>query len=640
MSQTLAEQPGMQASNPSMQAFRDMPAILRPWSLKWQVCLTTLTLLVFSAVMIQIWNYKNFLSTEIQRTEEKHLVIAQNVALSLSRYITDASQVFIYLQGDLADHDIAARGHFMMREFGMDAIAILNADSMLAQSTSLHDPMPSLPDAKVLEGLRNGANKNLFGVQVSALQQLAEGKYFILGYNLPEGALAIAWLNTRYIKSLQERIVFGENGHSAIFDATGRAVAHPSPTVEENMMDASGISIVALMLERKEGVGTFHSPPMDRDMIAGYTFVPETGWPVMVPQPFHELSDAVHANLLRSYAVAALTALFLGFMGWRVASRIVEPIEQFTRSSQRITEGNYAVELPDVEKSSIEMAALNESLKAMIAQVKLSQDRLREALRLEEDESRRKNEFIVIASHELRTPLNGVLGMLSVCRDKACDADLEKYLDLALGAARRLNRIVDNMVAFTEASANQMKISPAVFDARTALEALSRGYARRAAARGLAFDFAWLNDADSLIVADPEKVLQLASILLDNAIKFSNEGSIRFFASTGIDAEAKGGATLIMSVRNTGMGMDTADQDRLFQPFAQITGNGASASPFARQQQGIGMGLCIARTMATAMGGFITCSSKQDEGSTFEVRIPVERSARNGSLRINQEQGA
>jgi signal transduction histidine kinase len=629
MGQTVANLTRPPAATSARVRFSRLVDLVRPASLKWQICLTILTLLFCSAFLIQIWNYKNFLSGEVQRTEEKHLVIAQNLSLAMSRYINDVAQVFIYLQADLAQDDMVTRSHVMMRKFDLDTITIVRADNSIAQTTSAFGKVPPLPSAAVLDELREGGSTALFGVQVSDLERIGDKRYFVLGLKLQDGALAIGYLTTDYIKSLQERILFGDNGHSAIFDATGRAIAHPSRTVEDNMMDASGISVVALMLERKEGVGMFYSPPMDQDMIAGYTYVPETGWAVMVPQPLSELSEAVHASLVESYLVALLTAVILAFMGWRLAHRIVQPIEHFTRSSQEITQGNYNVELPDLEQSSREMSTLNESLKKMVATVRQSEHRLRAALRLEEQESQRKNEFIVIASHELRTPLNGVLGMLSACSDRSQDEEMRGYLDLAHGSAKRLSRIVDNMIAFTEASEDELKISPAPFDARSSLEMLCRGFARRAEAKGLTFDFSWPRGEDRLLVADRDKIEQVVSILLDNAVKFTDRGGVLFSAQTETATDGTG-STLVISIRDTGAGMAEADQAQIFKPFSHLVGSQAS-NPFARHHQGIGMGLCIAKTVATAMGGSLSFTSQLNQGSTFVARIPVETSIPQGS---------
>lgn len=622
MGPTVANLSRPPAATTAKMRFSRLVDLVRPASLKWQICLTILTLLFCSAFLIQIWNYKNFLSGEVQRTEEKHLVIAQNLSLAISRYINDVAQVFIYLQADLAQDDMVTRSHVMMRKFDLDTITIVRPDNSIAQTTSAFGTAPPLPRAEILDALREGVSTSLFGVQLSNLERIGDRKYFILGFKLPGGALAIGYLATDYIKSLQERILFGDNGHSAIFDATGRAIAHPSRTVEDNMMDASGISVVALMLERKEGVGMFYSPPMDADMIAGYTYVPETGWAVMVPQPFDELSDTVHANLLESYLVALLTAVILAFMGWRLAHRIVQPIEHFTRSSQEITQGNYNVDLPDLEQSSREMSTLNESLKKMVATVRQSEHRLRAALRLEEQESRRKNEFIVIASHELRTPLNGVLGMLSACSDRSQDEELRGYLDLAHGSAKRLSRIVDNMIAFTEASEDELKISPLPFDARSALETLCKGFARRAEAKGLTFDFAWPTGENRPLVADRDKIEQVVSILLDNAVKFTDRGGVLFAVQLETATDGTG-STLVIVIRDTGPGMAEVDQARIFKPFSHLVGT-QDNNPFARHHQGIGMGLCIAKSMVTAMGGGLTFSSQLQHGSTFVVRIPVE----------------
>ena len=256
------------------------------WPLQQQIALMVLAAILVFALVIQLWNYRTFMNTEIERTQEKHLVIAQNVSLSLSRYVTDVARVFAHAAIEVGNNNSEAT-----RVAHLSLLESLNVESMALLPTFAADQPPPnwlgknlpLPERAVLDDLRAGTNATLGGVQISGLQRIGDGKYFILGYELPDQRLVIGYMRTDYIKAVQSAIAFGEFGHSAIFDQFGRAIAHPSPKVEENMVDASGISAVRRMLNRETGVEMFFSPPMQMDMIAGITFVPETRWPVMVP---------------------------------------------------------------------------------------------------------------------------------------------------------------------------------------------------------------------------------------------------------------------------------------------------------------------------------------------------------------------
>jgi len=588
------------------------------WPLQRQIAAMLVMAIAIFATVIQLWNYRTFMSTEIERTQEKHLVIAQNMSLSLSRYVTDVARVFAHAAQEISNNDSQ-----ITRDIHLTLLNTLNVESMVllpafgevsAPRIRVGKDLP-LPEEVVLDDLRLSPDAMLNGVQISGLQQIRGERYFILGYELPDQRLAIGYMNTDYIKEIQQAIAFGEFGHSAIFDQYGRAVAHPSPKVEENMVDASGISAVRRMLNRETGVEVFFSPPMQMDMIAGITFVPETGWPVMVPQPIYELSDAVNGSLSKSYLLALSMAVLLGSAGWVVSRRLARPVRRFTEISSKISDGDYTVTLPYEESSSTEMCKLNESLKSMINQVRSSDNKLREALRLEEEENKRKSDFLVIAGHELRTPLSGVLGMLTICREQRDDEDFDKYLDVAWTSARALNGLVDHMVDFAEGTTGSIQLKKMPFDIEAKLremEALYKSLARNA---GLDFQRTGLGDGSTMIVSDPERLSQIISKIMENAIKFTKDGGISLNSEILQQDERK---LLKITISDTGIGIKESELERIFMPFEQVEAS------FTRSYCGMGIGLSVAQEISKMLGGSITCESKLHEGTRFEIWIPIE----------------
>jgi signal transduction histidine kinase len=576
--------------------------------LQQQIAVMVVAALLMFALTIQMWNFRTFMNTEIERTQEKHLVIAQNVSLSLSRYVTDVARVFAHAANEVSNNN---------------SQETLNVDSMVLLPSFIADsPRPNrlgkdlpLPTPEVLDALRVDDNAFLGGVQISGLQRIGDEKYFILGYELPDQRLVIGYLSTDYIKSVQRTIAFGEFGHSAIFDQFGRAIAHPSARIEENMVDASGISAVRRMLNRETGVEMFYSPPMQMDMIAGITFVPETGWPVMVPQPIYELSDAVNGSLSKSYILAVVVAALLGAVGWAVSRRLARPVKDFTDISRKISDGDYTVDLPDEESSSTEMWQLNESLKTMIHRVRSSDNKLREALRLEEEENKRKSDFIVIAGHELRTPLSGVLGMLTICREQKDDADRERYLDVAWSSAKDLNGLVDHMVDFAEGTTQSIRLDHVEFDIEAKIREIEAVYHQLARNAGLEFQRMGLGDGSTMIMSDPARLSQMISKFMENAIKFTNEGGITLNSEI---LQQDHRDWLKVTVSDTGIGIDEAQLEHIFMPFKQID------TSFTRSYDGMGIGLSIAKAIAKKFGGHITCTSKLHEGTRFEIWTPIE----------------
>lgn len=586
--------------------------------LQQQIAVIVLAAILVFALAIQLWNYRTFLNNEIARTEEKHLVIAKNLSLSLSRYVADVARVFVHAATEISEDDSKTR-----RDANLALLQSLKVDSMMVLPAFHTDKPPpdrvgkelSLPSQEVIDDLRAGGNTALGGVQISGLQRIDGEKYFILGYKLPDERLAIGYMKTDYIKEVQRAISFGDFGHSAIFDQFGRAIAHPSPKVEENMVDASGISAVRRMLNRETGVEQFYSPPMDMDMIAGITFVAETGWPVMVPQPIYELSAAVNKNLSQSYLLVLAMAGLLGAAGWVASRRLARPVRHFTEISGKITEGNYDIVLPDEERSSTEMSQLNDSLKAMIQQVRASEDKLREALRLEEEENKRKSDFMIFAGHELRTPLSGVMGMLSICLEQVDDPEMKRYLDVAFRSSRELNALLDHMVDFAEGATNALQIDPAPFDIEAQMRDIEALYSNLAANAGLTFRREGLGDGSTWILSDQARLSQMISKILENAIKFTREGGITVASDM---REDNGRTWLHVAIEDTGIGIADTELERIFLPFEQVE------SSFTRSYRGMGIGLSVAQTIASKFGGHITCTSKLEVGTRFEIWIPVE----------------
>ena len=591
------------------------------WSLSTKVFILLLAAILSFGAGLQYWNYKMLYANELRLADDKHLVTASHMALSLSRYSRDVSLAFSHLANSVDNADtqnMAVRDHTnIAKSMDIDGFAVLSRNNTVESSYSLVGRDIPLPDEIVLEELRIGDNDQLFGVQMSDLQRVGDSRYFILGYRLDNDRLAIGYLNIDYIKHVQEQIDFGELGHAAIFDASGRAVAHPVPAVEQNMMDASGLSIVRRMMNGETGVDQFFSPPMNADMIAGFTFVPEAGWLVMVPQPIQELSDSVAASLQNTNLFILAVSIALALLGWILTQVLMRPIHRFTTASLEIASGNYAVDLPEQENSSREMWRLNEALKIMVDQVSKSKRQLQAALDIEAQENKRKSEFLIIASHELRSPLSGVVGMLSACKEQTEDENMEAYLDVATRSAKQLNYIVDELIHFAEEEADNTKTNLETFNAADEFAQLATIYEQQAKAAGLEFQYTAEPGLDNEVVTDRHKVFQIVGNLLENSIKYTKSGNISLNVALESQSDTND-SWLQISVKDTGIGIAAADLNKIFEPFYQVDRS------FSRSYNGLGIGLSIAKSMLMRLGGLIECDSEVGKGTEFQLRVPVQ----------------
>ncbi|MBY4893882.1 Cache 3/Cache 2 fusion domain-containing protein [Rhodobacteraceae bacterium N5(2021)] len=593
------------------------------WSLRTRVFIMLLAAILAFGAGLQYWNYRMLFQNEVRLADDKHLVTATHLALSLSRYSRDVSLVFAHWARNVSEAESAgvaiAEDSGLPVAMDIDGFAILSSDNTVEASFSTTSEPLALPPDEVIEDLRIGSNTQLHGVQFSNLQRIGDDRYFILGYNLAGGQIAIGYLNVNYITDVQQRVQFGELGHAAIFDAAGVTVAHPVPAVEENMMNAAGIPVVARMLARETGVGQFYSPPMNADMIAGYTYVPETGWAVMVPQPIDELSASVEASLRSTNIFIIAVSLALALFGWVMTRALVRPIDRFTTAGLEIAAGNFLVDLPERENSSLEMSRLNQALKTMVGRIRGSSERLQAALEIEEVENKRKSDFLIIASHELRNPLSGVVGMLSACRERTDEPELTSYLEVAARSATQLRSVVDEMTHYAEEQTDTLAINVDSFDLGQELAQLATIYGQQAETAGLAFDFTPRPEIDEVIVTDRYRLFQVVANLLDNAIKYTASGGVTLDVGLHPDPDPDAiGDWLYVRVTDTGIGLDPDAMKQIFEPFFQVEGS------YSRAHNGLGLGLAISKSIVDRLSGYLHCESEPGKGATFSLHVPIQ----------------
>ena len=281
-----------------------------------------------------------------------------------------------------------------------------------------------------------------------------------------------------------------------------------------------------------------------------------------------------------------------------------------------IAEGNYAVNLPEQEKSSLEMWRLNEALKTMVIKVRASNEALEQALELEAAESKRKDEFLIVASHEIRNPLSGVIGMIAACREIVENEDVSRYLDVASRSATRLNKIVTDMVSVVEERVGLEPISDVTFDVSKEFEDIAVMNEKAAKDAGLTFRYEPRNLDGVSITADRDRLIQVVVNLLSNAIKFTKEGTISLGVALTRDKTGDSG-TLVIIVRDTGIGIKQEDQARIFETFYQVDRS------YSRKHGGLGIGLSIVKQIVLRMGGKISVDSTEGEGSEFRLNVPV-----------------
>jgi anti-sigma regulatory factor (Ser/Thr protein kinase) len=221
-----------------------------------------------------------------------------------------------------------------------------------------------------------------------------------------------------------------------------------------------------------------------------------------------------------------------------------------------------------------------------------------------------KTEFLATTSHEIRTPLNGILGMTQVMlADARLAPDTRDRIGVVHAAGTTMRALVDDILDVSKMETGNLTIERVPFDLCTTLSDAARMWREQAAAKGLRFTLD-VCDCPAQIEGDAARVRQVVFNLLANAVKFTERGEVALHAG-------QAGDRYRLTVTDTGIGIDPAQQDKIFESFRQ-----ADAGT-TRRFGGTGLGLSICRSLARAMGGDVTVASTMGEGSAFTVDLPL-----------------
>ncbi|MEP7050894.1 MAG: response regulator [Pseudomonadota bacterium] len=228
---------------------------------------------------------------------------------------------------------------------------------------------------------------------------------------------------------------------------------------------------------------------------------------------------------------------------------------------------------------------------------------------------RLKSEFLANMSHEIRTPMNGVLGMLDLLRRTALDAKQKRYAETLNTSANALMTVLNDILDFSKIEAGKVELRKGPCEPRALLEEVAELFAARAELKNIELLYHVSPAMPARIEIDVDRLRQVLANLVGNAIKFTDNGEVVVHASAtrAID----GMCTLELTVVDTGIGIDQAQQSLLFEAFSQVDGSST------RRFGGTGLGLAISRKLVNLMGGELGVTSEKGVGSRFFARVPV-----------------
>ncbi len=317
--------------------------------------------------------------------------------------------------------------------------------------------------------------------------------------------------------------------------------------------------------------------------------------------------DEVYAHSLYliyiSIVCVVLFAAFLCFwLVWTIRRQLGKDPADLIRITGRVIAGDYDIDDKKVHRG------VYKHLLTMVASLKHHIDRAEQSVRI-------KGEFLANMSHEIRTPMNGILGLLYLLSQTKLSPKQEDYVQKTLFSANNLLRIIDDVLDFSKMEAGKLELESIPFSVESICDEISVLYAPKAQERGifLVVDAGW--QTDTLLLGDPLRIKQVLFNFVSNALKFTEEGGVT--VAVQCDPLHEDMLRCVFSVQDTGIGLSTEQQERLFSAFTQAD------SSITRKYGGTGLGLVICKKIVEAMGGSLWIESKKGHGSTFFFAIAL-----------------
>ena len=232
-----------------------------------------------------------------------------------------------------------------------------------------------------------------------------------------------------------------------------------------------------------------------------------------------------------------------------------------------------------------------------------------------EEAAKAKNQFLATMSHEIRTPMNGVLGMLNLLKNSDLNYDQNRKVSIASSSAESLLNIINDILDFSKIDANKMELDNISFRPRKLIGDLAESMAIQAQSKNIELILDLTGLTETSLIGDNNRLRQILSNIVGNAIKFTDHGNITITANC-VDENHK--KRLTIDIQDEGIGIPENKISSLFTRFSQVD---ASTT---RKYGGTGLGLAISKKLCQLMGGDIYLNSELEKGSRFTFHVLLD----------------
>ncbi|WP_286222715.1 ATP-binding protein [Marinobacter apostichopi] len=340
------------------------------------------------------------------------------------------------------------------------------------------------------------------------------------------------------------------------------------------------------------------------------------------------LADRQRDIVWTSLAVGASLLLFTMLIMQHHLNTILNPVRQLSGRISRLINRDYAKgptgnrssaqEVADIEQQLNELATHLANLETSREQTLAASESARQKA---ESANQAKSEFLATMSHELRTPLNGVLGMIDLVQEDPLTPRQRDYLTTARQSTEDLLTVISDILDFSRMESGVLKLSNQEFDLENLIRNCTATYRQVAEERGLSLSVNFFGDWPDkpLVIGDAPRLRQIIAGLIDNAIKFTSDGSIIIQAGCfGLEDHC---IVLNCAVSDSGSGIPIERLPDIFNSFEQLQ-HGDD-----RSHGGTGLGLALVQRLVELMGGHIKVETDLGRGSSFRFELPFELAA-------------
>ncbi|GEA28731.1 signal transduction histidine-protein kinase BarA [Microcystis aeruginosa NIES-4325] len=430
---------------------------------------------------------------------------------------------------------------------------------------------------------------------------------------------------------LQASLLYGEkvlpgslSGYPVVISENGIILAHPyfnrigRHISQEADAERLNLIISNAVRGQQRFLHLFSFEKDGKELVAGYSSLPSpvTGesspkWVVLaispLPQalaPLKQIWEAIF-YLISGLLLAYLLAIIL------IARDLARPLEKLR---------DYALNIQKIPSQKIrpqnfnirEINQLASALEEMLERLRLGGEEIVKSWQEAENANQLKNQFLANTSHELRTPLNGIIGSIRCVMDGFCNSEEEEkeYLQQADNAAVHLLEIIDDILSIAKIEAGKLSVNPEPVDLHQIINEVINLQTGSLQHKHLKFNLLFCPEKP-IVYADSTKFKQVILNVISNSIKFTDRGAISLITHSEH-------SQAIITIIDTGIGIDPQQQSKLFRPFVMIDGS------TTRKFSGTGLGLAISKNLMKMMGGDITISSQGEGlGTTVEIILPL-----------------